>query len=788
MDPIQNGGISGGTLLSTNLSTIPSYLNNAAYLALPHDVQETYVNSFTTQQLDSLFAALPVAQTSGTTLNDYFKTIVSSITDLQHQLQASELVDQKTQNHLSQAAVLQAEILAASVEAYNQAAASVGIIVDTAIADFTTDVNSIQQGINTQNTNINNFNAINNPTQQDIDNYNASADSYNNTYADPNNSNSFAAQIIAVAKTVGLSQSDYASLLPPIAPHATSGSTLSTLTYSPVNPQSLKNNVQQSLNQSVLGPLQAQNDQLYSSWAFSSQQILYFTPENTAVDPLSNTKKLTKKLFPDSYVNSQAPIEESAPATGVNSLTGVGVQGASHILNLLSKALTSEVLSKYNTNVPDQKIQKVADSLYLFTQSLIKTSSFQSILPSLVPLSEVLANLPSNSPVYALLFSISFANRTLETSSVTPNTLQSFIESQIPELKGISKENLANISAAVNLGLLLTSLSLIAKVSGVPGLSQQLVQQILPPNLAATAISQAAKENAQELESQQSKLKQFYLNQGFAQQEAEFLTQFATNVVQNNVTLAPTLTSVSANNIQEDLLKQSLQANLIFSGYQQDEANKIANQAVDRALNNLKGKTVTAETFKESLELALRRQAVGKERVEIAQNAFLLPATTATTITPTEKNQIPVTTNQPITASTNQLTPDQIVSAINNNVSQILTGQIGAKLNKTITEQLAISLFGTSNPDSKDVANVKSINSLVNTTKDQLNILKTNDNTKFTEKVVESFKETMKDNTQLSSFLENLLNPYSLFVHSISGIMYSGLESTKADKTISPRV
>lgn len=140
------------------------------------------------------------------------------------------------------------------------------------------------------------------------------------------------------------------------------------------------------------------------------------------------------------------------------------------------------------------------------------------------------------------------------------------------------------------------------------------------------------------------------------------------------------------------------------------------------------------------------------------------PATSASSSTPSISPQAP-------TRPHNQ---QQLVDFLENQIAQLLLPQLSLEFSKEVTQAVAESLFGSPNPDSSEKAGIKSPNSIITAVKNQISHIVRQKNQKDAEALTASFKETIKNSTDLNTFLVRTMNPaYALVYSANSGIMYS---------------
>lgn len=730
------------------------------------------------------------------------------------------------------------------------------------------------------------------------------------------------------------------------------------LVYSPDTSPGTQTDTYNAIFAAVNGPHHTQNTtqikKAYDQWIYLQMHAVFNPPIDNAIDPFDNSKPLIHKLLNSFISPTNAVTTQNSGGTSFGA--NLSTLSNPDVRNMLGMAIVQQVINSLSLNITPEQAQTLGSRLVYFSASLINNNALLSTLPGLGYLSpQELTDLPQNSPVFSVLFAISFANRIIEGigKGVNTATLASYLENT-PELSGIklSDNDIKSLASAINTGLLLVAIKLISITLGLPQLVAQLLGTLLPPEAAEKILNEIPEVNNQSNTQLQNDLEQALIASGSTPEEAKFIAQFIAAAVSSGQTLSPTLATVSSDNVQLSLLINSVTANLILAGFSLEQAQSIANTAVEKVL--AKG-TLSLAQFTRSLEFALRSQGV-KNASQVASQAVIVPATddrlnpltgsafkvvpapviasspqapvgqpytpppstpapvvsstpppstphpayippptnvattfgqpipppevTSTSSPATEQPYVPppstpppttsktsttapvvtaipnATERQPYTpppapvlgaainpptpalgaiptitptpgttfAPTEAPTPIPGVSAVaptttapatppsptetipqtnrplhllsENQIVEIITERIlqlipalDPKLKQEIPAHLALALFGTTNPDSQDIADVKSIHSVVNVLRNQLYNLKIDQNDKYFNATSATFKETIKDSAQLSVFLEKLMNPANLFLYSVGcGIMYAGNGPAKKTSSIDIQV
>lgn len=586
-------------------------------------------------------------------------------------------------------------------------------------------------------------------------------------------------------------------------------------TYSPPDATSLHDGIYNSLYKTEITPLNQEISAKYLSWSALYLQSL-LTPEQDLIpEPLLNTKGLALRILPDAFITSrQADIMGSrldAPeGNGLNNSSLEAILGR----NLLKQALEGSKLKLLEDKDPkfkEQKIDLLADQLLLLSVELLSNQSLQALFPSLSVISQSLSSIPKDSPAFAILFAVSLVNRIQEDAKqgTTADALQAFLEGN-PDLANLTDEDKAQLTAILNLGQLLVAVKLLEESLGLQGLLAQILPNLSPALDSTSLLSKAGQEGKQELAELQTHIKQRFIDQGYPEDKAQFLADVGSRLVEEGL-LAPNATSVnSSHTFNEPLLIDSVKAALVLADHPLTQADSIAREAVSNSL--VEGPYHSTKQFRAALESHLEDLGVRDKSAEIANQAVLIPPkeksldllATPTPATGTIEKSTPATAtiekstpstgpvktavttetpdlSAPVASPSSQTTPvqpphlslTQLMTVLEKRSLQLLAPQLGAQVAKQVTEEIARALFGTPNPDSRDVADVKSPYSVVNVVKDQLYHLHVEQNKEWANQVSEAFKETIKPMESFFAFSLKLMDPAYLFVYSSNvGIIY----------------
>ncbi len=549
--------------------------------------------------------------------------------------------------------------------------------------------------------------------------------------------------------------------------------------FIPVDGQKLYEGIYRNLYDSRMPPLDQKIQANYLFWSFWHMQSLFDHVYDTVPDPLLNTKLLALRLLPLSFIESTMPIKpsENVGASGI-AMQAIGLSHT-HLEDILGRAMLKQALASFNLKLleekdalaKEQKIDQLTDQLLFLSIGLLGNQSLQALFPGVSLLGPSLDSLPKDSPAFAILFAVSFANRIQEDAKqgITAETLKTFLKSD-PELSHLPEEDQTKLAAILNLGQLLVAAKLLETNLGLQGLLAQILPAFASSLDSTTILSQAIQEGKQDLAHLQTRLNDHFIQQGYSQDKAQFLAQVGTELAEQGL-LTPTSTSVNyPQAIHHPLLVNSVKAALVLANYPLEKADHIARESIDHTL--VEAPFRSTKQFRTSLNSHLQDLGVPeKNSTEIALQAVLIPPQEKALALSPSTDKRTASTETPL--SSPQLSPAQLIAILEKRSLQLLVPQLGTQAAKQVTEEIAKTLFGTANPDSRDIGNVKSPYSLVNVIKDQLHHLHAEQNQAWTNAVSDAFKETIKTMEDFYAFSLKLMDPAYLFVYSAhAGIIY----------------
>lgn len=416
-------------------------------------------------------------------------------------------------------------------------------------------------------------------------------------------------------------------------------------TFQPFDVQKLYHAMYKDAYETHISSIEQSLIQYTSYWSFMIQQNI----EGIDQESMLNSKALADRLlFPR--------VRASASSESLT-MQALGTDNP-HLQVLIGQALLKEAIAnahieavdKLNQEEKEKMIAQLADQILLLSMGLLGNQSVQALFPSLGLISEILNSLPKDSPVIAILFAISLANRIQEDvgQGVNFGALQNYLNT-IPELAGLSTEDKAKLGAALNLGQLLVAFKLLEENLGLHGLFELILPAISTDLIPPQLILKARQENQQEILGEQNRVKEHFINEGYSEEQAQFLAQMGVDLTEQGL-LTPQMTSnISAKNVQQPLLTNSIKAELVLAHYSLEEASDIAHKVVSQTLSE--GPFASAKQFRAALESHLTDLQV-KNSPEIAMGAVLIP-TGKTLPTPS----IPFSPTPPPTSSPLRSTP-----------------------------------------------------------------------------------------------------------------------------------
>lgn len=687
---------------------------------------------------------------------------------------------------------------------------------------------------------INQYNTATSTYNQSVAEYNTAVDEFINKYnlseyLDDNNINLYqfttASQYdlieyqnqIDIPSTITTAPSTIS--IDPL-PDYVSPTALRNLTYSSVNIQILYGKMYGNLYESEVAAYDQLIIQYSNYWSFAIESIesideeLFSNGEN-----LLNAKALARELLPTVIQT------DSTSNSGSLSMQTLGLDHL-HIQTIFGKFLLKEVILQSNLNNLEElqeadkqkESEQLADKILILSIGLLGEQSVQALFPSLAVIANSLNSLPKDSPAFAILFAVSLSNRIQESiqQGTTTEALQTFLNT-IPEFSSLSGEDKAKLVASLNLGQLLISAKLLEDNLGLQGLLAQILPFLSPVLNSNQMIFEAKSENQQEHLQLQGLIKNNFVEQGYTEEEAQFLSEVGIELVQQGL-LTPSLSgNISEETINQPLLEDSIKAKLLTSGYSLQETDTIAHEATEATL--AAGPYSSMEQFRTALQSHLTDLGI-KDSEEITNAAIVIPpaeklltlnVNNFSEISPKPVSASPVeiyfnppssSVNPPDfppsssvnqsdlhpSSSTNQPNPlsdsfplpsnaplplTELATLVEERTFQLLAPQLGPASAKQISQEVLKTLFGQPSPNFDYSTETTSPYSLVNMVKDQIQDINFEQHQEWTNEIHNVFKESIKTLESFYAFSLKLMDPASLFIRA-SGIIYEDKRIKKA--------
>lgn len=549
---------------------------------------------------------------------------------------------------------------------------------------------------------------------------------------------------------------------------------ITSVSYTAPDVSPIKNAFKQALDNQNLAPIDNAIQFKLIYFGYLSIQNIFATTNNIP-DPILNFKPITSKVLPPTITNQEQQANQvSTQGGGFLAAKSIGLHNE-HVLGILGRIAFSKSIYESGLRLSDAQIEESVNGLAVLAGSLLGATSLQALFPALGPFLGSLNSLPSDSPAFAVLFAISFANRTQELvkSGLSDSALQSFLQST--GLKDLSASAQSELAVIFNLGLLLTSAKLLTTTAGASNLLEALVSSFLPDETAKALAADARQSSLAASLQLQADLNQFFRDQGIAEDEAAFLANFATQFSDTQQT-APAVNSVTADSVNQQAVTDSITASLILSQQEADAealdlatAQSIAKEAVTQALEDEAARTeiasATSAQFRADIEANLRLLGVsGGQAVLAAQEAVLVaPAGSSQTgLSPSLFTGLPTA----------------LASLIQAEYSKTLFGT-AASLAEAQTAQAAIAR------EEAETFAQRHPSAIYHLIKDLLRHTRIQNDEIFASAVRESFKSTLETSTDFNKFIEKLMDPANSLIYSMqTGLMYGGHEPSYFKKSI----
>lgn len=521
-----------------------------------------------------------------------------------------------------------------------------------------------------------------------------------------------------------------------------------------IDPKLVFEGIRQSLYDLKIAPFDQEIAKIILFWQFthSMQEAL-----EKMTDPVLNIKPIAQRILPEGTLTSNRTVSESQIA--LSPLQSLGVD-SDQLEMVLGKKLMKQVMEAFemrtDQKVSEKKTEELSDKFLLLSVGLLGNQSLEALFPSLSPITKALSTIPPDSPIFALLFSLSLGNRILEDCNLGLNqeAIKTFIK-EIPELQGLEEADVEKLEAALNLGQLMVGLKMIETSLGLPQLSSHLLAPMASID-EKELLTENRKEREVFLTHLQEKSESHLIAEGFSPEEAQFLSQFGINLSKGGI-LTPSAPFISApESIDKPLLIDSLKAAFILSRsplkpeHRKDqkivpiesalkpipkiplkEVEEIVREAVEQVLSETP--LSSAKHLRTKLAQQLHNQGLGDRGADIARQAVVVPLT-------------------------REIQPNEDLKVfVENRAIELLSPQMGRPSAKKVTEELTKSLF-------------EGKYSFKEAIKNQISTLRKEKDQKLFEKVAEMFKESIKSMESFYAFSLKLIDPAYFLVY--SGIIY----------------
>lgn len=496
-------------------------------------------------------------------------------------------------------------------------------------------------------------------------------------------------------------------------------------------------------------------------------------------NPMLNSKILAPSLLP------------SSSSVGTLAMQAMDMDD-SKCQTLLSRAILKDIINNSNLESlkglskveKEKKIEGFVDQLLILSVGVLNNKSIQSLFPSLGMIANNLPSLPTDSPALAILFSASLANRIQENINLglSTQTVADFLN-KIPELADLPEADKAQIAAALDLGQLLATSKLIVDNLGLQGVLPQILLAFMPPEEVNQIFSQASTETQQENLKLFNDLKTKFLDQNYSEEQAQRLAEIGIELKQAGY-LTPTPTgNISETTLNKPLLESSIAAALILyqpERFTPEMADKTAQEVIKSTFENSPYPSVSSlrsaiQTnledlgIKNSSKIAnaiiltlpqdpnLNRQSTpppdSVEEKEPPKSSASADTTPPPQATPPVNASIPASPSAPPA----KLSQTELTSIIEKRVVDLLAPQLGPQQAQVISQEISKSLVGQ-----------------LTVIKNQVLKLNKEENQKWSDATIETFKESIKTLISFYHLSLDLMNPAYEFVFGDSIIYGKG--------------
>lgn len=453
-------------------------------------------------------------------------------------------------------------------------------------------------------------------------------------------------------------------------------------------------------------------------------------------EPILNDKRLATQLL-DSSKSTPSTIQ-----TNSFSLTMEGLKiGEGNSEAILGYLLFKEIIAEAHIEAIDQlddekkneKATQIANQLLLLSIGSLANQGMQALFPSIGIIADHLASIPKDSPLFPLLFSVSFFNRISENieQGISSMVVDQFITSN-PEFSGISSTDLTKLKNAFNVGQLLVASKMLEESLGLQGLFESLLPHLSPKALQLVLIK-VNEEDLQEKMKIKTSIRESFIEKGFPEDKALYFAQMGIKLLEHGV-LAPNLAmNISEKSVDRSMLIDSLTTELAFSpDYSLERARMIAEKGIKLTLEE--GPYLSSLDFRFKLASHLNALEV-QHYSNIVKGVIIAP--------------LPLSAEKIHFSS---LSLKEIDALIYKQTFQLLPLEMTTSLKEEIGQEVVKSLTG-STPYS-----------FINVMKDQLHSLSNGQEKEWISALHDTFIERMKTMTSFAAFAKKLQDPAYQYV------------------------
>lgn len=367
-----------------------------------------------------------------------------------------------------------------------------------------------------------------------------------------------------------------------------------------------------------------------SQLSFIRGQAFRLSLTNTIPDPLLNLKNLAKKILPEAVITSTTPLKKSAGGANALASAAIGIANP-HLEQILALQNFTQSLQNFQLEgTSPQQLHSITFQAQALVVGQISNSAQNALLSAVQALGPNANNINTTSSSFAIIFATSFVNRIIEATAPDGATsdIISALTAANPVLQHLTPQQADQLTASLNLGLALFAIKLLENNLGIQGLSAQLLLPLAPPELSQAIVNQANTQNQLDETQLLAGLSQNFLSQGYNQDQAEFLAQTGVELAPDLLTPIP-INLPSRIELNQTLLQDSVAASLLLSDSDLSvaQARAIASTSIAQAQDQEPGQPsiVTTNSFRNALLESLQQQGISNSiAAEAAQDAVIV--------------------------------------------------------------------------------------------------------------------------------------------------------------------